>query len=152
VKAKGCLADVMCRYCLLRSDLYSFKSSVPSSLHEIQIEGTFKDGTYLVTVHDPICTDDGDLSKALHGSFFPIPSTDTFPLSPPPNGLDLPGAVRVHPGTITLNEGRRRAKLKVTNRGDRPIQVMRLQFLSDTRSDLITTLSRRTPSSILTGQ
>jgi Urease, gamma subunit len=27
---------------------------VASSLHEVQIEGTFPDGTKLVTVHDPI--------------------------------------------------------------------------------------------------
>lgn len=96
-----------------------------SGLHEIQIEGTFKDGTYLVTVHDPICTSDGDLSKALSGSFFPVPSADIFPLfaSSSYNLENLPGAVKVEKGTLVLNKGRKRSKIKVINRGDRPIQV-----------------------------
>lgn len=94
-------------------------------LHEIQIEGTFKDGTYLVTVHDPICTDDGNLEKALAGSFFPIPSSDLFPLhNASAYSLEnKPGAVVVEKGSIVLNKGRTRTKLKVTNKGDRPIQV-----------------------------
>jgi urease len=98
---------------------------VLTGLHEIQIEGTFKDGTYLVTVHDPICTDDGDLSKALAGSFFPVPSMDLFPLPEAKEYLpeNQPGAVLVGSETIVLNKGRKRYRLKVTNRGDRPIQV-----------------------------
>ncbi|KAJ1884133.1 Urease, partial [Kickxella alabastrina] len=31
-------------------------SSVPYMLHDVQIEGTFRDGTFLVTVHNPVCT------------------------------------------------------------------------------------------------
>jgi len=79
----------------------------------------------LVTVHDPICTDDGNLTKALAGSFFPIPSSDLFPLPEPSNLLarNQPGAVDVEKGSIVLNKGRKRSKVKVTNRGDRPIQV-----------------------------
>jgi urease len=106
------------------------KPSVVTGLHEIQIEGTFKDGTYLVTVHDPICSDDGDLSKALAGSFFPIPSADLFTL-PDANEYSpdkQPGAVLVENGTIILNKGRTRHRLKVTNRGDRPIQVLTHQI------------------------
>ncbi|OAQ95720.1 hypothetical protein LLEC1_06238, partial [Akanthomyces lecanii] len=38
--------------------------SVCHTLHEIQVEGTFPTGTYLVTVHNPISTDDGDLARA----------------------------------------------------------------------------------------
>ena len=34
-----------------------------------------------------------------------------------------PGAVVVEKGSIELNKGRTRYKMKVTNRGDRPIQV-----------------------------
>lgn len=49
------------------------------TVQEVQIEGTFPDGTYLVTVHDPICTDYGNLELALYGSFLPIPSQDKFP-------------------------------------------------------------------------
>jgi urease len=54
---------------------------VSYTLHEVQVEGTFPDGTKLVTVHDPIATQDGDLSKALFGSFLPIPDNSLFPLT-----------------------------------------------------------------------
>jgi len=40
---------------------------VAGMLVEVQVEGTFPDGTKLVTVHDPICTDDGDLEAGLGG-------------------------------------------------------------------------------------
>lgn len=100
---------------------------VLATLHEIQVEGTFPTGTYLVTVHNPIGSDDGDLARALYGSFLPIPSQDLFPL-PHANAYDAehqPGAViPVKTQTpITLNAGRRRIRLKVTSKGDRPIQV-----------------------------
>ena len=36
---------------LTRSDVMD---GVPEMIHEIQVEGTFPDGTKLVTVHDPI--------------------------------------------------------------------------------------------------
>ncbi|TKX25822.1 urease [Elsinoe australis] len=100
--------------------------SVVGSLSEMMVEGTFTTGTYLVTVHNPISTDDGNLDRALYGSFLPIPSQDKFPLA------DLseyephkqPGAVvTVKNSRITLNEGRQRIKLKVVSKGDRPIQV-----------------------------
>src|ERR1035438_8702196 len=54
--------------------------SVCSTLTEIMVEGTFPTGTYLVTVHHPISSDDGDLAKALYGSFLPIPEKYSFPL------------------------------------------------------------------------
>jgi urease len=100
--------------------------SVVSLLKEIQVEGTFPDGTYLVTIHQPISSDDGDIAKALYGSFLPIPSDDLFPLAEvsafePEN---QPGAVLAVKGPkITLNEGRKRRRIRVTNKGDRPIQV-----------------------------
>ena len=53
--------------------------SVPDVLVEVQVEGTFPDGTKLVTVHDPIATDDGDVALALYGSFLPTPAADAFP-------------------------------------------------------------------------
>ncbi|KAI8088051.1 urea amidohydrolase alpha subunit [Gilbertella persicaria] len=93
------------------------------TLHEVQIEGTFPDGTYLVTVHDPICTDNGDLEIALYGTFFPIPDQDKFPLVKDVKKTDAPGAIVVKPGKIELNAGRKRLSLSVTNYGDRPIQV-----------------------------
>lgn len=99
--------------------------SVVGALEELQVEGTFPDGTKLVTVHHPICSEDGDLQAALYGSFLPVPSNDLFP----PHKEDVweahlqPGAVVTVKGEVVLNEGRRRKKLEVTNKGDRPIQV-----------------------------
>lgn len=99
-------------------------SDVFQTLHEVQVEGTFPDGTYLVTVHDPICTDNGNLEMALYGSFLPIPSEEKFPLPPQVQRKDAPGAIIVKPGKIHLNVGRKRLSLSVTNYGDRPIQVI----------------------------
>lgn len=101
--------------------------SVLSTLTELMVEGTFPTGTYLVTVHHPVCSDDGDLAKALYGSFLPVPSSDIFPLINPKNYEpgEMPGAViPANRGEIILHEGRQRRKLKVTNKGDRPIQVL----------------------------
>lgn len=95
-------------------------------MHEVQVEGTFPDGTYLVTVHQPISSEDGNLETALYGSFLPIPSKDKFPLEDEAKyAPDMhPGAVVVAKAEdIVLNKGRERAQIKVTNNGDRPIQV-----------------------------
>ncbi|EGN98819.1 hypothetical protein SERLA73DRAFT_122690 [Serpula lacrymans var. lacrymans S7.3] len=99
--------------------------SVPSLLHEIQVEGTFHDGVFLVTVHDPICTDDGNLNAALYGSFLPIPSEDKFPSAETCVCAReaLPGAIIARKERIQINTGRHCIKLKVTNNGSRPIQV-----------------------------
>ncbi|KUI70961.1 Urease [Cytospora mali] len=99
--------------------------SVLSTLHEIQVEGTFPMGTYLVTVHNPVSSDDGDLDRALYGSFLPVPSQDVFSL-PAAEEYDVvkrPGAVIPVKGVVALNRNRRRVRVKVTSRGDRPIQV-----------------------------
>jgi urease len=89
------------------------------------VEGTFPTGGFLVTVHHPINTDDGDIAKALHGSFLPIPDQSIFPLPNEEeyNTTKMPGAVVCVKGKIALNEGRKRIRLKVTSKGDRPIQV-----------------------------
>lgn len=42
------------------------------------MEATFPDGTKLVTLHHPICLEDGDLSMALDGSFLPVPNLSDF--------------------------------------------------------------------------
>ena len=100
--------------------------SVTTTLTEIQIEGTFPTGTYLVTVHHPISTLDGDLERALYGSFLPIPPIDLFPRPYDEEYLSgrQPGAVIcVKEEKIRLTEGRKRKRLIVTSRGDRPIQV-----------------------------
>ncbi len=100
--------------------------SVSSTLTEIMVEGTFPTGTYLVTVHDPISSDDGDLKKALFGSFLPVPSAQMFPLPDPTEYATQrkPGAIIFAKGKIALHEGRKRKNLRITSKGDRPIQVI----------------------------
>jgi urease subunit gamma/beta len=93
---------------------------VPEMIAEVQVEGTFPDGSKLVTVHHPIAAENGDLALALHGSFLPVPATSVFKPAPPE---DVPGAVAVLEGELELNAGRPTEKLEVTNLGDRPIQV-----------------------------
>jgi urease subunit gamma/beta len=87
---------------------------------EVQVEGTFRDGTKLVTVHSPIAAEHGDLELALYGSFLPVPDRALF-------GEDLaglvPGAVELAADPIEINAGRRTASVAVVHRGDRPIQV-----------------------------
>lgn len=100
--------------------------SVTSTLTQIQVEGTFPTGTHLVTVDRPISSGDGDMEKALYGSFLPHPSQDQFPLSAESEygATNVPGAVVPVKGKrVTLYEGRRRLKLKVISKGDRPVQA-----------------------------
>jgi urease subunit gamma/beta len=89
-------------------------------VHEVQVEGTFLDGTKLITVHDPISLDDGDLALALYGSFLPVPDLAVF--GGPADEVHA-GAVTPAAGAIELYAGRARTTLEVTSKGDRPIQV-----------------------------
>jgi urease subunit gamma/beta len=93
---------------------------VPEMISEVQVEGTFPDGSKLVTVHHPIALENGDLKLALYGSFLPVPDAALFPPVAP--GA-IPGATEIAEGEIELNTGRATATLPVTNLGDRPIQV-----------------------------
>ncbi|RKP25265.1 urease [Syncephalis pseudoplumigaleata] len=110
---------------------------VPHLLHDVQVEGTFPNGTFLVTVHDPVCSEHGDLQLALYGSFLPIPSDDVFPRLDPLTESQVPGALVVQQGRITLAPGRQRIKLSVTNAGDRPIQVGSHYHFVETNAQLI---------------
>ena len=73
---------------------------VAAMLPMLQVEATFRDGTKLVTVHDPLR---------------------------PAAGMDAetvqPGEVIVEEGVIELNAGRRKSTLRVVNTGDRPVQI-----------------------------
>jgi urease subunit gamma/beta len=93
---------------------------VPEMIGEVQVEGTFPDGTKLVTVHHPIASENGDLSLALHGSFLPVPDLALF--GPMPEEGE-PGAYVIQDGELELNSGRNSIALPVTNLGDRPVQV-----------------------------
>src|SRR5688572_21169673 len=96
---------------------------VAEMLDEVQVEGTFPDGTKLVTVHHPIVAQRGSLDLALYGSFIPVAGASrrigeaSAPLEGP--------IAQVTPasGELTLNAGRDAVRIAVTNRGDRPIQV-----------------------------
>jgi urease subunit gamma/beta len=92
---------------------------VPEMLQEVQVEGTFPDGSKLVTVHHPIVAEHGDLELALYGSFLPVPLRQPDADAPPV----IPGEVLPAAGKIALNEGRDAISIAVTNTGDRPIQV-----------------------------
>src|SRR5207248_10069641 len=50
---------------------------VAALVDEVQVEGTFPDGTKLVTVHHPIVAAHGNLKLALYGSFLPLPTGET---------------------------------------------------------------------------
>jgi urease subunit gamma/beta len=93
---------------------------VPELVTEVQVEGTFPDGTKLVTVHHPVVAEHGDLELALYGSFLPVPDRARF--AEPPRALPV-GEVTPADGQIELNAGRPTTELIVTNTGDRPIQV-----------------------------
>ena len=81
---------------------------VASLVSEVQVEGTFPDGTKLLTVHTPIVALDGDMELALQGSFLPAPALAAFgeldeDAPPggtlPAEGLSPPGSPPVQPPT-----------------------------------------------------
>lgn len=66
----------------------------------LQVEGTFPDGTKLVTVHEPI-----------------------RPGTHPAQAAVTPGEIIAADGDIEINAGRRKVSVKAVNTGDRPIQI-----------------------------
>ena len=68
----------------------------------IQVEALFPDGTKMITVHDPILPGAEPVERTEEGR---------------------PGEVIPAEGTIEINADRRRARLTVTNTGDRAVQV-----------------------------
>ena len=97
------------------------QDGVPGMVAEVQVEGTFPDGTKLVTVHHPIVEEDGNLELALYGSFLDVPDLEIFGSAA--EAPEQPGACEAAEGEIELNEGREGVTLEVTNLGDRPVQV-----------------------------
>ncbi|CCB67147.1 MULTISPECIES: urease subunit gamma [unclassified Hyphomicrobium] len=74
---------------------------VPAMLPMLQVEATFRDGTKLVTIHEPL-----------------RPTADTATQ----DGHE-PGAIIAEEGDVELNAGRRKITLQAVNTGDRPIQI-----------------------------
>ncbi|KAG6573656.1 hypothetical protein SDJN03_27543, partial [Cucurbita argyrosperma subsp. sororia] len=107
---------------------------VPHLLDYVQVEGTFPDGTKLITVHNPIDSEDGNLELALQGSFLPVPSLDKFPSL---ESSTVPGEIICVDGDIAINVGRKAVILKINNKGDRPIQVGSHYHFIETNPSLV---------------
>ena len=85
--------------------------SVTATLTQLHVEGTFPTGTHLVTVDQPISSEDGDMENALYGSFLPHPAKDLFslPAESEYEETSMPWAMSVAKvGKIVPNERRRR--------------------------------------------
>jgi urease gamma subunit/urease beta subunit len=95
---------------------------VAEMIPEVQVEGTFPDGTKLVTVHHPIAAEDGNLQLALAGSFLPVPNLEVFG-DQSGEEADIPGTYTTTGEDVELNAGRATVDLGITNMGDRPVQV-----------------------------
>lgn len=106
---------------------------VAEMIYDVQVEGTFPDGSKLVTVHHPIASENGDLSLALYGSFLPVRKLSKFVGA---EGGDIPGSCEIADGEIELNAGRGTVELQVTNLGDRPVQVGSHYHFIETNSAL----------------
>jgi urease subunit gamma/beta len=94
---------------------------VAQLIHEVQVEGTFSDGTKLVTVHQPICREEGDMELALYGSGLDVSKAKPRQVDSVPESE--PGEYILSETPIVLNTDRDTLELEVTNTGDRPIQV-----------------------------
>ena len=66
----------------------------------LQVEGTFPDGTKLVTVHDPIRPGQQPVATSV-----------------------TPGEILPAEGDIEINAGKARVTIRACNKGDRPIQI-----------------------------
>jgi urease subunit gamma/beta len=94
------------------AELISFGSTILSSddvmtgvaelMSMIQVEGTFPDGTKLVTIHNPIRSGQnaGDGRTGI-----------------------MPGEIITPDGEIEISAGRHRVAIEVINTGDRPVQI-----------------------------
>jgi urease subunit gamma/beta len=110
---------------------------VASMIDEVQVEGTFPDGTKLVTVHHPIISAHGDRRLAFYGSFLEgVAVVPGAGLAPAPIA-SRPGHVFAADGAVLLNEGRDTLDLTVSNTGDRPIQVGSHYHFTETNTALV---------------
>src|SRR5690606_34835799 len=98
---------------------------VPEMIADVQVEGTFPDGTKLVTVHEPVCAEHGDAALALYGSGLDPATRNSpeAPAAPHDHAAPEPGALAPADGVVVLNAGRATITLDVVNEGDRPVQV-----------------------------
>ena len=93
-------------------------TGISELIDEVQVEGTFPDGTKLVTIHQPICKEWGDEELVLYGSQLKRthkPEEESESITP--------GEKIIRSGQIELNAGRESVTISVMNTGDRPVQV-----------------------------
>lgn len=93
-------------------------SGVAAMIEDVQVEGTFKDGTKLVAVRSPVNAEKGDMKLALYGSFLPVP--EVFQDA---EDIGVVGQVVCGEGEILLNASRETVTLSVINTDTRPVQV-----------------------------
>ncbi|AHM58600.1 bifunctional urease subunit gamma/beta [Flammeovirgaceae bacterium 311] len=94
---------------------------VAGMIDEVQVEGTFPDGTKLVTVHNPVCRQKGIAELALYASGLSQAAVKT---AQPDNFITaIPGEYTLQDAALELNSGRQVISLEVSNMGDRPVQV-----------------------------
>ena len=104
---------------------------IADMVDEVQVEGTFPDGTKLVTVHHPIVAERGDRELALYGSFLTPRTPERAPDPPAAPLAGAPGEVLAAAGSITLNEGRDAVSLSVANTGTGPSRSAATTLLRD---------------------
>lgn len=93
---------------------------VAEMLIQVQVEGTFTDGTKLVSIHHPICYETVSSIFALYGSGL-IKSSKRVESD---NSMGvIPGFIETKDEPIFYNTNRRTITLCVTNTGTRSIQV-----------------------------
>lgn len=103
--------------------ILGFKHVLPGvryTLKTVQVEGTFKDGTKLVSVHSPI-SDVNDLSFAFYGTS--IKAEEKYFTDENSETDVIPGEIIPSAENIDLFPSRSRICLQITNYGDRPVQV-----------------------------
>src|ERR1700724_369577 len=79
---------------------------VPEMIIEVQVEGTFPDGSKLVTVHHPIAAEHGNLELALYGSFLPVPTRPKPEVTTSAVEPVIAGELFLDAKEIVINEGR----------------------------------------------
>lgn len=93
---------------------------VAEMIEEVQVEGTFVDGTKLISIHHPICKENLSPELALYGSGF----SKKAPLKKTDNSMCVvPGYCDIPDGEIEINKYRKTKLVEVTNTGSRPVQV-----------------------------
>lgn len=93
-------------------------SGVAEMIEDVQIEGTFKDGTKLVAVRAPVNAEKGNMKLALYGSFLPVPESMQGD-----EEIGIAGQIICAEGELLLNEGRETVTISVTNTDSRPVQI-----------------------------